>query len=290
MNVDICVIGLGRMGSAMARTLAHAGADVAGVDLDETACERLAADGIVAAALANTPAAALYLLSLPSAHEVRQVVERDPGLLERAEPGTVIVDTSTSEPAVSRELARRLAERDVDWLDAPVSGGPSGAAAGELGMLVGGDADVLERVRSRLDILAARLTHVGPAGAGHTVKLANNFLCAAHLLSTAEALRLAIAGGVEPSACLAGLNSGSGRSAVSEGNYPRWILSGSFDSGFTAALMRKDLALARAAAEKDALDLPLLLQTVERWTTAGSVPDDADFNRIVSIVHEVTDT
>jgi 3-hydroxyisobutyrate dehydrogenase len=150
--------------------------------------------------------------------------------------------------------------------------------------MVGGRAQALERARPVLDALAAKVVHVGDSGAGAVAKLANNLLCAAHLLTTGEAMGLAKAAGVAPARVLEAVNAASGRSAVSEVNMPRWILSGAFDSGFTMGLMRKDVRLAgRLAAATDA-ELPLSRAVVELWAaSAAALADDADFNRIAAL-------
>ena len=277
----ICVIGLGQMGGNMALILQAAGFDVTGSDLFDSARQRLAERGLPVAAPDALPPCDVYLLSLPTSAQVREVIETAPGLLGLAPKGSVIVDTSTSDPVVSRELAAKVGAAGLAWLDAPVSGGPKGAATGRLGMLLGGETATIERLAPMLEAMSARYTHVGGPGSGHVVKLANNYLCAAHLLTTAEAVAMAARAGVDPAACLAGLNSGSGRSAVSEVNFPEWILSGRFDSGFTTGLMRKDLRLARDAAER--LDMPpgLLQTVVEAWHADPEHPADGDdFNRI----------
>lgn len=279
--MNICVIGLGQMGGNMALTLQAAGFNVTGSDLFDEARQGLAAQGLTVVAPERLPSSDVYLLSLPTSAQVREVIETSPGLLDLAPQGSVIVDTSTSDPVVSRELAAKIQAAGLAWLDAPVSGGPKGAATGKLGMLLGGESATIERLAPMLDAMSARYTHVGGPGSGHVVKLANNYLCAAHLLTTAEAVAMAARAGVDPAACLAGLNSGSGRSAVSEVNFPEWILSGRFDSGFTTGLMRKDLRLARDAAER--LDMPpgLLDAVVEAWHANPDRPADGDdFNRI----------
>ncbi|WP_163560487.1 NAD(P)-dependent oxidoreductase [Halomonas sp. NO4] len=282
MIQSITVIGLGNMGRGMALTLHRAGFEVQGTDIAEAARQRLEADGIATAPMESLAATDAYLLSLPTSAQVREVLESRPGLLSRAPAGSLVVDTSTSDPAESRELAAKVADAGLAWLDAPVSGGPSGAHSGQLGMLIGGQPETLERARPLLEALAARITHVGDAGSGHVVKLANNFLCAAHLLTTAEAVAMASRAGVDPEACLQGLNSGSGRSAVSEVNFPRWVLSDSFDSGFTMGLMRKDLRLARQAAEGLGMPEGLMRAVVEAWHADEPALDDSDdFNRIV---------
>ncbi|PTL92990.1 3-hydroxyisobutyrate dehydrogenase [Halomonas litopenaei] len=286
--MKIVVIGLGQMGGNMALTLQAAGFSVIGTDVTAEARDRLAARGLSVAAPSEMPASDVYLLSLPTSTQVREVIESSPGLLSLAARGSVIVDTSTSDPAVTRELAARVVDAGLEWLDAPVSGGPAGAASGSLGMLLGGEISTIERVTPMLEAMSARFTHVGPAGSGHVVKLANNYLCAAHLLTTAEAVALAARAGVDPKACLAGLNSGSGRSAVSEVNFPRWVLSGGFDSGFTAGLMRKDLRLARDACDAMGLSLSVLSEVVERWhADTEGLPDSDDFNRITDAILEM---
>ncbi|PMR74757.1 NAD(P)-dependent oxidoreductase [Billgrantia endophytica] len=291
MSLSITVIGLGQMGGAMALTLQQAGFSVAGSDISADSRRRLADLGVPTTAPGDIVTSDVYLLSLPTSAQVREVIETSPGLLSLAPSGSVIVDTSTSDPAVSRELAAKVAAAGLKWLDAPVSGGPRGAASGTLGMLLGGDADTVEHLRPMLEAMSAKFTHVGGPGCGHTVKLANNYLCAAHLITTAEAVALAARGGVDPSACLAGLNSGSGRSAVSEVNFPEWVLSERFDSGFTMGLMRKDLGQAQAAAKALGLSLPLLAQVARAWQQSrDAIADGEDFNRIVTPVLQATTT
>jgi len=281
--MKITVIGLGQMGGNMALTLQSAGFDVTGSDVFEAARQRLAERGLATVSPNAIPASDVYLLSLPTADHVRDVIEKSPGLLELAPKGSVIVDTSTSDPVISRELAAKVVDAGLEWLDAPVSGGPKGAASGKLGMLLGGDMATIERLMPMLEAMSAKRTHVGGPGSGHVVKLANNYLCATNLIATAEAVTLAAKAGVDPAACLTGLNSGSGRSAISEVNFPEWILSGRFDSGFTSGLMRKDLRLARAAADGLDLDLALLQQVVAGWHVDADHPADADdFNHITS--------
>lgn len=281
MIKTVTVIGLGNMGRGMALTLHRAGFEVRGTDIDPSTRARLADEGITTLAPEALEASDAYLLSLPTSAHVREVLENSPGLLSRATVGSLIIDASTSDPVESRQLAAKVKEAGLAWLDAPVSGGPSGAHSGQLGMLVGGDATTLEHAYPLLEAITKSITHVGDAGSGQVVKLANNYLCAAHLLTTAEAVAMARRAGVDPQACLEGLNSGSGRSAVSEVNFPRWILSESFDSGFTIGLMRKDLRLALQTARSLGLDDGLLQQVVDAWHDDEPLLDDTeDFNRI----------
>ena len=165
-------------------------------------------------------------------------------MLPDIQAGTVILDASTSEPATSQAMSAKGAEHGFAFVDGPVSGGPAAANAGTMTMLLGGDADAIETLRPALDIITAKTVKVGGSGAGHAAKIANNMLCAANLVLVGEAIRLGQAAGVSPEDLLEGINAGSGRSGVSEVNFPKWVLNDAFDSGFTMGLMRKDVGLA----------------------------------------------
>lgn len=278
---SVTVIGLGNMGRGMALTLHNAGFEVQGIDINPDARALLSEEDIDTETPDSLSASDVYLLSLPTSAHVREVLESTPGILDQAPRGSLIIDTSTSDPVESRQLAAKVVAAGLEWLDAPVSGGPSGAHAGQLGMLIGGEPQTLERARPMLEAMTKTITHVGEAGSGHVVKLANNYLCAAHLLTTAEAVAMAQRAGVAPTSCLAGINSGSGRSAVSEINFPRWILNQHFDSGFSLGLMRKDLRLAHQTAHTLGLDHGLLDNIRDAWHNEDlDLDDTADFNRI----------
>ncbi|MGS2745041.1 NAD(P)-dependent oxidoreductase [Halomonas sp. LS-001] len=297
MIKSVTVIGLGNMGRGMALTLHNAGFEVQGTDINPDACTLLGEEGITTMSpeslktSLNEPlnASDVYLLSLPTSAHVRDVLENTPGLLSKAPQGSLIIDASTSDPVESRQLAAKVIAAGLKWLDAPVSGGPSGAHAGQLGMLIGGEPQTLEHARPMLEAMTKTITHVGEAGSGHVVKLANNYLCAAHLLTTAEAVAMAQRAGVDPAACLQGINSGSGRSAVSEINFPRWILNQHFDSGFSLGLMRKDLRLAHQTAHTLGLDHGLLDNIRDAWHNEDlGLEDTADFNRITQHLLDAT--
>ncbi len=268
----IGVLGLGRMGGAMAARLVGLGEAVRGWDADAAARARAEAAGV---ALAEPPAAPLVLLSLP--HEAAVASALAP-LLAVMAPGGVIADTSTIAPEAARRFAALCAASGVDYLDAPVSGGPAGAAAGTMAMMLGGEAAAIGRARPALEKLATRIAHVGASGAGQVAKLANNLLVATHLMAAAEALRMADAAGVPPEALLPVINAASGRSAATEVNWPRWIAGGAFDSGFAAGLMRKDVRLALQLAAAGRTPLAVCAAAARLWEESP-VPDDAEFNR-----------
>ncbi len=288
MTEQVGVVGLGRMGLAMATTLQRAGLEVQGFDIAAAARDRAAAKGIevadnLAALLADCP---IVLASLPDDAAVTALVEGPAGLLD-GPAGRLLVDTSTVEPATSRRLAGALEAAGHAMLDAPVSGGPAGAEAGTLTVMVGGSEADLARGQPVFAALARTVVHVGPSGAGAVAKLVNNLLCAAHLLTNGEAMRLAEAAGVPAARVLEAVNAASGRSAVSEVNMPRWILSGAFDSGFTMGLMRKDVRLAAKLIEAAGLEAPLSREVTARWAlSAERLADEADFNQIAALPAE----
>ncbi len=241
------------------------------------------AKGVVALGLADLFAAGdVVIASLPSADVVAKVVEAQDGFLAKAPARAVFVDTSTSEAGVSRRLAALAAEKGLGFIDAPVSGGPAGAEAGTLTMMIGGEAGHLARAMPVLEAISAKRLHVGGPGAGNVAKLVNNLLVGAHLLTVSEAVRLSEAAGVPAADVLAVVNAASGRSAVSEVNYPRWVLNGAFDSGFTMGLMRKDVRLAAALAAEVGVDCPVSELVARIWAdSAARLADGEDFNRIV---------
>ena len=278
----VAVIGLGNMGMAMLKRLIASGHRPRGWDLDPAKREAARQAGAEIAADLAASLAEITLFSLPHDAAVAAVLEE---ALPAMQPGAVIIDTSTLSPRAVRGFAEQAAAQGVSYLDAPVSGGPAGAAAGSMAMMVGGDAAALERATPILQHLTARLLHIGPSGAGQVAKLVNNLLVASHLVTAGEALRLGAAAGVAPEALLPVLNGASGRSAVTEVNWPRWIIPGTFDSGFSAGLMRKDVGLALELARE--LDVPLEAagRAALLWQELReAVPDEADFNHLSAAI------
>ncbi len=281
---SVRVIGLGNMGRGMALSLKRAGVDVVGYDALDATRAALAAEGV--ATLADLAAvcakADVVILSLPTAAIVEEVVAGPGGILEAAKPGLLVVDTSTSHPDTTRKLAAALQAAGMAMIDAPVSGGPKGALTGTMTMVIGGSEADVARAMPVLEAMSATRVHVGPVGAGHVTKIINNLLCAAHLLTAGEALRLAQEAGVEPARMLEGINAGSGRSGVTQVNAGTWILNGAFNSGFTMKLMRKDVKLGTDLVASLGLDLPMFADAAGIWAdSAATIADGEDFNRIV---------
>lgn len=282
----IGVIGLGNMGRGMALSLQRGGFEVIGTDAARSIRAALAAEGVpvvdsIGEVLAKADA---VILSLPTAAIVAQVVAGSDGIISHARAGVLVIDTSTSHPDTTRQLAAQLATVGMSLIDAPVSGGPKGAITGTMTMVIGASDDDLARAEPVLAAMSARRVHIGAVGAGHVAKIANNLLCAAHLAISGEVTRLAEKAGVPTDRLLAGINAGSGRSFVTEHNFPTWVSSGKFDSGFTMKLMRKDVRLSQELIGALDIDLPLSAKVAELWAaSAATIADDEDFNRIVEL-------
>lgn len=284
MTTTVGVIGLGNMGGGMAATLVRKGFVVKGYDLSPAARDQAAANGVTPVddlpALIST--VDVLVLSLPKAEHVHAVCLGTAGVLEHGRSGLVLIDTTTSTAETSRNVAAALGERGIGFLDAPVSGGPAGAAAGTMTMVIGGEAQVLAQAMPVLEAMSATRVHAGACGAGNVVKIANNLLAAAHLITTAEAVSLAAKAGVAPDKLIEGINAGSGRSGASQVMFPTWVLNKAYNSGFTMGLMRKDVGLASALAGELDLDLPLARLVDRLWQASReTLADGEDFNCIV---------
>lgn len=282
-QTTVAVVGLGSMGLGMAQTLAGKGFKTLGFDLSEQRKQMAKQAGVTpVSSIAEAFEVSDFLVfSLPTAKDVAGVVNDHISILEgRSGKRLVIVDTSTSEPDVTRELAAKLASFGHGFLDAPVSGGPSGAASGKLTMMIGGTEEDVAVSRPIIEAMSAKALHVGPSGAGNVAKLVNNLLAAAHMVTTGEGLKLAVAAGIEPEAALRVINAASGRSMISEVHFPTWIVSDRFDSGFSMGLMRKDVRLAKALADQKGAELPLADTVAKLWAGSTGLDDTDDFTRM----------
>ena len=249
-------IGLGIMGRPMAANLLRAGYQVAVWNRSRPGVDAAVDAGALAAAgpRAVAEASDVLITMVTDSPDVEQVLFGPDPAAEGLGAGDVFIDMSTISPAVTRRLANRLAERGVVVLDAPVSGGEGGAKTGTLAIMVGGEAAVVERCRPILEAMGKTIVHVGPVGAGQSVKLCNQVAGAIHLLAMSECLVLAQKSGVDPAKMLEAVSSGAAGSWMLSNLAPR-VLDRDFAPGFTVKLQQKDLRLALAAA--DALGLPL---------------------------------
>ncbi|HEX6998767.1 MAG TPA: NAD(P)-dependent oxidoreductase [Gammaproteobacteria bacterium] len=265
-------IGLGVMGTPMAGHLAAAGHALTVLDLDRTKAERLAARHarvVVAATPKEVAAAAdVVITMLPSGEYVRDVALGADGLIEGFGGGELLIDTSSSEPEFTKATAAALAEAGVATIDAPVSGAEWGAKAAKLVFMVGGAADDLERARPLLERMGQQIFHLGPIGAGHTMKSINNTITAMVLLATAEGLALGKRLGLDPAVMTDVLNVATGMSWITQTHIKQRIVSRTFDDPFKLELMVKDIRIALELAQAGGVELPFSALGRELWMRA----------------------
>ncbi|RYY91421.1 MAG: NAD(P)-dependent oxidoreductase [Comamonadaceae bacterium] len=280
-------IGLGSMGGGMARCLLRKGHGL-------TVYARQAAVGraleVAGATVGGTPAALgtcdLVFLCLPDAAAVEDVLFGADGLAAALQPGSCVVDTSTIASTSAKAIAARLAERRVEFLDAPVTGGQQGAEAGTLGAMVGGPADTVEACREVMGAFCKTVTHVGALGAGQTVKACNQVAVNGALLGVADAMALARQEGVDLAVVRDVLLGGAARSFSLE-NHGARLLVGNFKPGFRTRLMRKDVRLALDTAKAGGTTLPtatLAEGLLDAWCESGHA--DWDWSSVALLVQQ----
>jgi 3-hydroxyisobutyrate dehydrogenase len=282
----IAFIGVGRMGGRMSKRLLDAGYDVVVYDPSDEAVAALVEHG---ARPALSPAdaakdAAFVLCSVPNPSILRDAVSGPAGVLEGAAGGALIIDFSTGDPAVARELAASAAEKGVGFLDAPVSRGVVGAESGTLAVMVGGEAEALDAARPVLANLASDVVHVGDVGAGQVTKLCNNMLTAIITTALGEVLVTGVKSGVELEPLTAALGAGSAGNFVLSGYFPNTLFTEERATGFALSLMRKDLGLFQKAARDAGMQLPLSDLVHETYVSAQAAGlDGADSTSIAEL-------
>ena len=258
-------IGVGTMGLPMAKNLLKKGFAVTAFDANPEAVTAAAAAGMAAAASAAecVATADIVITMLPSSPNVESVYTGDGGVLAAARRGTLCVDMSTIDPAVSRRVAAAGKERGVRFIDAPVSGGVPRATDGTLAIMVGGEAADVQEARPALQAMGANVIHVGPVGSGEVAKLCNNLISGVVAVAVSEAFRIAEGFGVDPKIVTDVISKSSGNTWVMEHMHPvpglvaRAASTNEYRPGFMTDLMCKDLGLAVDAAR--ALRVPVFV-------------------------------
>ncbi len=245
MTEKIAVIGMGQMGSGMARRLKANGLDVVGYDISTQARQALRNDGFVMAdsAAEAVKGRGIVLTSLPDPVAVRAAWLESGGLVEVTAPGTLILELSTIDPTTMREVGAAAAAKGIDVIDCPVSGGPNEAANGTMVLICGGDEAAMQRAEPVLKLLGSTWKHTGPVGTAKAVKLVNNMMSMGNVLIAAEAFAMGTAAGVEPEKLFEVLSEAGGRSFHFQKRFPNAI-KGDYRPGFKMELGEKDLALA----------------------------------------------
>jgi 2-hydroxy-3-oxopropionate reductase len=251
-------IGLGIMGGPMAANLVRAGFDVTGYNRSSAAVDRLvAAGGRAGGSVADVVKDAdIVITMLPDSPDVEAVALGDGGIIDAGQPGLLFIDMSTIRPQTARAVALAAREKDIHVLDAPVSGGEQGAIDGALSIMVGGDAADVERAGPVLDVLGTTVVHVGPAGAGQTVKAANQLVVAGTIELVAEAIVLLEASGVDAAAGLRVLAGGLAGNRILD-RKATTMLAREFAPGFRVDLHHKDLGIGLAVARDAGVVVPL---------------------------------
>jgi 3-hydroxyisobutyrate dehydrogenase len=278
---EVGFVGLGNMGMAMARRLPAAGYQVVGYDASAEIMREIAGlEGFTAAPGITGLGTDVVMLCLPDSDVVEHVLLAE-GLLDSVPAGGMVIDMSSSDPARTRALAARADEVDVTLIDAPVSGGVSGARAGTLTIMVGGPPEAFDLARPMLAAIGKRVLHAGDVGAGHAVKALNNLMSAAHLIVSSEALIAGRRFGLDPAVALEIINGSSGRSGSTENKWPNYVLTEKFDAGFSIRLMVKDLRLALGIEHATGTPSPVSEAALAAWEAALSeLPGDADHTEL----------
>jgi len=287
MKTSVGFIGLGLMGTPMARNLLRAGFPVTVWNRTRSKAEALVPDGAkVAASQEDAAAQADVLITIvsdpPALEEVLFGADnKGPGALSRLRPGTLLIDCSTVSPALERQVSAACAKCNIAFLDAPVTGGTWGAEKGELVFMVGGKAEVLERAVPVLEAMGKKWFLLGDVGAGQTVKLAMNLLLALNVDALAEAMALVTSSGLPAARLVEVLQSSMGRSALYDVKAPL-MLKGEFPASFPLRLMQKDLTLALELARENGTTLPAAMAAWTTYTKVNDDPskDDPDFSSV----------
>jgi 3-hydroxyisobutyrate dehydrogenase-like beta-hydroxyacid dehydrogenase len=202
----------------------------------------------------------VVITMLPASPDVEEVVLGPEGVIKGAKSGDIVIDMSSSYPTSTKMISERLAAKRIRMLDAPVSGGTTGAEAGTLTIMVGGEKEDFEEFLPLFEALGRKIYYVDKIGAGHTVKALNNLCSACSICITGEALVVATKLGLDPGKVNEIINNSSGRSYSTDTKFPNFILNGTFKSGFTAGLMNKDVQMANSLARE--LHFPMLVGSV----------------------------
>jgi len=282
-------VGLGNMGSPMTRNLVTKGHDVTGYDINrQLLLQRAqeigfhAADSLADAARRSD----IVITMLPNGKIVREAALGKGGLAEGMKPGTLLIDMSSSGATGTAALGKELKERGITLVDAPVSGGVTGAVAGTLAIMIGGDDPAaIERAKPILEAMGTKLFVAGKLGAGHAVKSINNYLGATNLLAISEGLIAAAKFGIDPATALAAINASTGFSGTSQGLFPGQVMNRKFGAGFALALMAKDVGLAAELAKDVGMDTKFISLSAATWARAlNELKGNPDFTEIVKML------
>jgi len=278
-------IGLGMMGGGMVKSLLRAGHEMSVFDIDQGKMNSFKNLGAHPASTPKEVAekSEIVLSSLPDPSSVKKAYVGTSGVMEGVLPGKILIDLSTVDPETSRSLSKVAAERKVNYLDAPVSGGSKDAEAGKLTVIVGGDRDAFDQCRDVLGVLGSTVHYAGSSGAGNVVKLVNNVMSMGNILVAAEAFVLGVKAGVDGQTLFDILRTCAGRSFHFEIGFPR-ILARNFEPRFTVDLAKKDLGLAVDMAKDMVFPAPATSLIHQLYSAISCLGDgQKDFTAIIKL-------
>lgn len=286
---DIGFIGLGNMGAALARRLMR-DHTLHVWDLNQTAVDALVAEGAIAA---NGPGgvgasgSGLVLTCLPTSVQVEQVLFGADGVAAGLAEGALVADMTTGDPLATKAMAAKLAEQGIDLIDAPVSGGVSGADQGTIAIMIGAPEALFEKIKPVFESISPNIFHAGETGSGHAMKLINNMISSCIRLATFEGVALATKAGIEPMRFAEILAKGSGRGYVADTSLPKFVIPGRKNQDFGLALMHKDLTLATKLGQD--MQVPLTTGGYAREvfrSALNKLGEDADITQLIRIFEE----
>ena len=289
MTQTVGVIGLGNMGRGICKNIAKSGHDVLVWDVSEVACDAQTAIAKITPPQQMAARANLIIFVVPGSEQIDEIL--DP-ILKNGGDDLILWDFTTSDPVYTKKLAQRAEAAGVPYMDAGMTGGGAkGADEGTMTLMIGGDFDVLERSRSVLEACAGKLIHLGPSGAGHTMKVVHNLITHTNFLACSEAGRLAEAAGIELADMIKVFNAGNARSFISERRFPDHILSETWDGRSRIFNLHKDVGMAVALSKELGSPMRLGHQTLA-WIQAAMDADmeDEDFTRLYPALNKLTDS
>ena len=287
---SVGIIGLGQMGRGIAANLDRAGLLRAAFDTSPETFGRSGFSGDVRNLAPSEigKSCATVLFVVPASPQIESCLSGPDGLLSHSNDGQVLVDLTTSYPADTERLAHMAGQAGRAYVDCGMTGGAAGADAGTLTLMAGGDAEVVERVRPLLKKIASRIFHVGPSGAGHSLKLVHNMVLHTIFLATCEGCRVAERAGIDLEKAIEVFNAGNARSFITEVRFPKHILSGTFDGRSTVSNLAKDLSMATRFAEEMGAPArygPLTAALLQRAVAEGMGGED--FTRLYRRIEDL---
>lgn len=287
--MKIGFVGLGIMGKPMAKNLVKAGHEVTVFDFKQSSIDELVATGAKAAADGKEAASGkeVVFTMVPNSPNVEAALFSENGIAEGLSEGETVIDMSSINPLASQDFAKRLAKQNVNFLDAPVSGGEPKAIDGSIAIMVGGEKDLFDRFKDILGVMGGSVTYVGKVGAGNTTKLTNQIIVALNIAAVSEGFSLAEKAGLDPELVFNAIHTGLAGSTVMDAKVPM-IINRNFEPGFRVNLHIKDLQNALDTSHSLNLSLPLTSEVMEILQSVKIGGDgDSDHSAIAKFYEKI---